>query len=102
MIKSYFSRRCQNKYKAIQTASRLDKGEQGLWQRRFWEHQIRNENDLAWHIDYIHYNLVKHGLVNSSSAWPYSSFHSYVKQGDYDADWGSGRKIEFDTNVGYE
>ena len=65
-------------------------------------HQMRDENDLVRHIDYIHYNPVKHGLVNSPSAWPYSSFHRYVKQGDYDADWGAGRKIEFDAKVGYE
>ena len=102
LIKSYFSRRCQNEYKAIQTASRLNKGEQGLWQRRFWEHRMRDENDLVRHIDYIHYNPVKHGLVNSPGAWPYSSFHRYVQQGDYDADWGAGRKIEFDAKVGYE
>ena len=102
LIKSYFSRRCQNKYKVMQTASRRNKGEQGLWQRRFWEHQMRDENDLVRHIDYIHYNPVKHRLVNSPGAWPYSSFHRYVKQGDYDADWGAGCKIEFDAKVGHE
>ncbi len=74
LIKSYFSKRCRNKYKGTQTASRLNKGEQGIWQRRFWKHQIRDENDLVRHIDYIHYNPVKHGLVNSPIAWPYSSF----------------------------
>ena len=62
----------------------------------------RDENDLAMHIDYIHYNPVKHGLVNSFSAWPHSGFHRYVKQGDYDADWGAGCKIEFDAKVRYE
>ena len=63
---------------------------------------MRDENDLVRHIDYIHYNPVKHGMVNSPGEWPYSSFHRYVKQGDYDADWGAGRKIEFDAKVGHE
>lgn len=71
------------------SASRLRKGERGLWQRRYWEHAIADEGDLQQHIDYIHYNPVKHGYVRSASAWPYSSIHRYIKAGDLAADWGS-------------
>jgi putative transposase len=58
------------------------------WQPRFWEHTIRNESDLARHVDYVHYNPVKHGLVGSARDWPYSSFHQYVRRGLLPADWG--------------
>jgi putative transposase len=64
------------------------RGEYPLWQRRFWEHTIRDERDLARHIDYIHYNPVKHGLVPVVSDWPHSSFHRYVKTGVLPKDWG--------------
>ena len=84
------------------SVSRLEKGEQGVWQRRFWEHQIRDEVDFVRHVEYIHYNPVKHGLVRSPCDWPYSSFHRYVKQGIYDSDWGSGVEMKFDTKVEYE
>jgi putative transposase len=62
----------------------------GVWQRRYWEHVIRDENDLERHCDYIHYNPVKHGLVRCPSEWPYSSFHRFVRAGDYAPDWGCG------------
>ncbi len=68
--------------------SRLSRGEAAIWQRRFWEHTIRDEEDLNRHRDYIHYNPVKHGLVQSVSAWPWSSFHRYVKMGYYQNEWG--------------
>jgi putative transposase len=60
----------------------------GVWQRRFWEHVIRNERDLERHLDYIHYNPVKHGLVSRVIDWPWSSFHRLVREGQYPADWG--------------
>ncbi len=65
-----------------------EREEANLWQRRFWEHVIRDEQDLNAHFDYIHFNPVKHGLVQSVSAWPWSSFHRFVKEGFYDPDWG--------------
>ena len=68
--------------------SRQRKGEGGIWQRRFWEHIIRDENDLKNHMDYLHYNPVKHGLVDQVVDWPWSSFHRYVKAGIYPVDWG--------------
>lgn len=102
LIKSYFSRRCKIERKIFQSASRQRKGEQGIWQRRFWEHQIRNEIDFTKHVEYIHFNPVKHRLVKSPIDWPYSSFHRHVKQGTYDSDWGVSTEIKFDENVGHE
>jgi putative transposase len=61
------------------------KGEVCIWQRRFWEHQIRNEQDLQRHVDYVHYNPVKHGLVQQVEDWPWSTYHRYVRQGIYGA-----------------
>lgn len=68
--------------------SRTKRGEAAIWQRRFWEHTIHDGEDLNCHIDYIHYNPVKHGLVERVVDWPWSSFHRYVKMGDYAGDWG--------------
>ena len=67
--------------------SREVKGERGIWQRRYWEHQIRDEADLARHTDYIHYNPVKHGHVRSAVEWPHSSLHRYIRQGRLPANW---------------
>ncbi|MBE9107826.1 transposase [Nodosilinea sp. LEGE 07298] len=101
-IKAWFSLRCPEAYKQQQSISRLRKGEQAIWQRRFWEHQIRNEADFRQHVDYIHYNPVKHNLVNRPLDWPYSSFHRYVADRAYPADWGATRAVEFDENIGRE
>src|SRR5262249_5054826 len=62
-------------------------GERALWQRRFWEHTIRDETDFERHVDYIHFNPVKHGLVSKVIDWPHSSFHRYVRQGMLPQDW---------------
>lgn len=70
------------------------KGEYNLWQRRYWEHQIRDEVDLQHHVDYIHYNPVKHGHVRQVVDWPYSSFHRYVKSGVIESNWGGGDKLD--------
>ena len=59
----------------------------GVWQERFWEHQIRSAKDFRLHLDYIHANPVKHGLVESPADWPHSSFHRYVEAGRYETDW---------------
>ena len=68
--------------------SRVGKGERGVWQRRYWEHLIRDGTDLARHIDYIHGNPVKHGYVERASDWPYSTFHRFVQEGRLPRDWG--------------
>ena len=87
-IKARFSRLLP-KGNAV-TESRRQKGERGVWQRRFWEHAIRNPSDLRNHIDYIHYNPVKHGHCGRVNDWPYSSFHRYCAAGVYPEDWGGG------------
>jgi putative transposase len=67
--------------------SRRSNGEPAVWQRRFWEHTIRDEKDFERHVDYIHFNPVKHGLVARTRDWPHSSFHRYVRQGLLPLDW---------------
>lgn len=69
---------------------RVKRGERAIWQRRYWEHLIKNEADYLAHIDYVHINPVKHGIVNHVKDWPYSTFHNLVDQGIYPADWGGG------------
>ena len=59
-------------------ASRLVKRERGIWQRRYWEHQIRDDGDLARHVEYVHFNPVKHGYVKQAAEWPYSSIHRFI------------------------
>jgi putative transposase len=66
------------------------KGEANVWQRRFWEHLIRDEQDFAAHVDYIHINPLKHGLVETLEDWRFSSFHRYVRAGLLPAHWAGG------------
>ena len=72
------------------SAVRVRRGERGIWQRRYWEHLIRDEADYRAHMDYVHINPLKHGLVERVSDWPYSTFHRLVGQGAYPADWADG------------
>ena len=78
------------------------KGESGIWQRRFWEHTIRDEHDFQAHCDYIHYNPVKHSYVQAPGEWPHSSFRRFVKAGLYDNSWGSMQSPELPENIGGE
>ncbi|UGY06047.1 REP-associated tyrosine transposase [Bradyrhizobium quebecense] len=87
LIKTSFSRRLVGS-EPIST-SRASKGERGIWQRRCLEHTIRDENDFARHVDYVHINPVKHGLVTRVSDWPYSSFHRTASDGIYPEDWAA-------------
>jgi putative transposase len=66
---------------------RRPNGDLALWQKRFWEHTIRDETDFAQHVDYIHFNPIKHGLVPRVCDWPHSSFHRYVREGLLPDDW---------------
>jgi putative transposase len=76
-------------------AARLAKGERGIWQRRYWEHTIRDERDYAAHMDYVHINPVKHGHVTRVADWLYSSFHRLVEAGVYVPNWaGDGDDIQ--------
>jgi putative transposase len=65
-----------------------------IWQRRFWEHRIRDELDMERHLDYIHFNPVRHGHVQGPRDWPYSTFHRYVRAGAYPVDWGGGEYLD--------
>jgi putative transposase len=78
------------------------KKEQAIWQPRFWEHFIRDEKDFISHVEYIHYNPVKHGLVQAPKDWVYSSFHRYVEKGLYEREWGAFTSLQFDSKIGME
>lgn len=84
------------------SASRLKHRERVVWQRRFWEHRVRDEKDYEAHCDYIHYNPVKHGLVTAPKDWAYSTFKRYVERGVYSEDWGSSETVELPEGIGAE
>ena len=85
LIKTLFARALP----AIERRSdvRVNRGERGIWQRRYWEHLIRDEADFRAHLDYVHVNPLKHGLVTRVQDWPHSTFHKYVEAGVYPPDW---------------
>jgi len=85
-IKARFSRRVPAG--ESRTQGRGHQKERGIWQRCFWEHTLRDDRDRERHVDYIHYNPVKHGHVSRVADWPYSSFHRFVRLGVYPLDWG--------------
>ncbi|KAA1260218.1 Transposase IS200 like protein [Rubripirellula obstinata] len=89
-IKNDFTRRWleDGLPEATVTKSQKRRGERGIWQPRFWEHTVRDEDDLKSCVDYIHWNPRKHGLVGQVKDWPWSSFHRFVDEGEYEADWG--------------
>lgn len=80
------------------TSVRKKRHERGIWQRRFWEHTIRDDVDYARHVDYIHYNPVKHGYVQRTFEWPYSTFKQFVRKGFYSPDWAYTPDIDFEVN----
>jgi REP-associated tyrosine transposase len=89
LIKSFFVRDLPKTERLSRV--RRDDGERGIWQRRFWEHAIRDDEDYGAHVDYIHFNPVKHGLVAAPAEWPYSTFKACVHRGLYPLGWiGSG------------
>jgi putative transposase len=79
--------------------ARASNGDLSLWQRRFWEHTIGDEGDFERHVDYIHFNPIKHGLVRRVRDWPHSSFHRYVQQGLLPRDW-AGTNTEASRGYG--
>jgi len=87
LIKARFSRQIPAGERI--SRSRARRGERGLWQRRYWEHVIRGEQDLRRHMDYIHYNPVKHGYVASPRDWPFSSLHRWIARGVYETGWAA-------------
>ncbi|NOR71317.1 MAG: transposase [Methylomarinum sp.] len=86
LIKANFSRQIPKNERI--NKSRKSKGERGIWQRRFWEHLIRDELDYENHVNYIHYNPVKHNYVDHAVDWPYSTIHRYISEEILKPDWG--------------
>ena len=76
-----------------------NKKEAGIWQRRFWEHTILSQDDYNRHVDYIHYNPVKHNLVDAPVKWPWSTFHRFVGSGVYEPNWGADESDNLDLNI---
>lgn len=85
LVKAGFSRRLPKLERV--NDSRKSKGERGIWQRRYWEHVIHDEQDYEKHVNYIHYNPVKHGYVKRAIDWPYSTIHEYIRKGILDEGW---------------
>lgn len=100
LIKTWFTKHCDPALRAEQGNARASKDEGWLWQHRYWEHMLRDETDYRSHVEYIHFNPVKHGYVNAPIDWPYSSFRHYVKAGIYPPDWGG--TVESIEGVGHE
>jgi putative transposase len=94
LIKGGFSRGLAGE--KPRSESKISRRERGIWQRRYWEHAIRNDADLERHVDYIHLDPVKRGHVAKVSDWPHSSFHRYVAHGVLPEDWGG----EVDAPIG--
>lgn len=92
-IKGKVTHECGNAYLQPDYLSdrHRTEGSATLWQKRFWEHLLRNEGDFSRHLDYLHGNPLKHGLVDRVGDWPWSSFHRWLKQGEYPAAWAGGQ-----------
>ncbi len=94
-IKSAFSRALPKT--ESRSRSRTRRNERGIWQRRFYEHVIRDDDDYAAHVDYAHFNPVKHRLVERPIDWPYSSLHRYIRDGILPPEWGTdGNTVDLD------
>jgi putative transposase len=96
LLKGHFSRAIDKGERISQ--SRSKRRERGLWQRRFWVHLITDQHDFNQHVDYIHWNPVKHGWVRRVVDWPHSSFHQFVAQGFYTTAWGHSGQFDIDAN----
>jgi len=94
LIKSAFPRQLPKT--ESRNKSRLKKAERGIWQRRYWEHLIRNDKDFSTHMNYIHFNPVKHGHVKCAVDWPYSSIHQCIEKSVLESNWGCDGAVEFD------
>ena len=99
VIKSHFSKNCDPEFYShlMQTQSRVNQNYKPVWQKRFYEHTIRDEKDYKTRLDYIHFNPVKHKYVCAANLWEYSSFKKFVKKGIYSEAW-----CDFNTNIDYE
>ncbi len=99
MIKAAFSKQTRHLFRREEwmNKSKIKHRESTIWQRRFWEHQIRNQEDFNRHVDYIHWNPVKHGHVVRVVDWPFSTFHRYVRAGMYPESWCGGDTATFEA-----
>ena len=88
LVKTWFTKHCNPAIRPVPNRTGVEKHRQRVWQKRYWEHLLRDEEDFTQHLEYIHYNPVKHGYMKSPIDWPYSSFPRYVEAGKYPADWG--------------
>ena len=101
LIKTWFTKHCKYKSVIKFNNSQIKRGEKTIWQHRYWEHLLRDGLDFEQHINYIHYNPVKHGYVSRAIDWKHSSFHKYVEQGIISSNWGE-TKICFSDDIGNE
>lgn len=101
LIKTWFTKHCDPDLRRVPEPIQARRGEQSIWQHRYWEHLLKDEADYRHHVDYIHYNPVKHGLALNPMDWPYSSFRRYVKAGILPKNWGAA-EIIFDEGIGNE
>ena len=92
-VKAGFSRRLPES--EPRSTTRRARGERGIWQHRYWEHAIRDERDFERHVDYIHFNPVKHGHVAHPADWPYSSIHRFIRLGIMSPDWAAAPADEW-------
>jgi len=103
LIKQFVIRDCSNQdfAKGKLSSAKKQRRESSIWQRRFWEHKIRDEKDFANHLDYLHYNPVKHEYCKKVSAWPFSSFHHYQAAGIYPENWAESEVPCIDNKYGF-
>ena len=101
LIKTWFTKHYDDTLREIPDKARIRKAQQAIWQHRYWEHALRDQEDYNRHVEYIHYNPVKHGYVHRPFDWPYSSFRSYVTQGIYSEEWGLTR-VDLPETIGME
>ena len=92
-IKHHVSHACGPRYPMRGSEAAIARGEATIWQRRFWEHRIRDGIDMQRYMDYVHFNPVRHGYAERAAAWPYSTFGRYVRSGMYAMDWAAGPEI---------
>lgn len=102
MIKRFVTKQCglDLRREDWMNESKRRRKESTTWQRRFWEHQIRDDLDYEIHMDYLHYNPVKHGIVRNVKDWPHSTFHRYIRQGVYAQNWGDDVIMANDEEFG--
>ena len=94
LIKTWFTKHCNEGLK--------NRSKQTVWQKRYWEHQIKDDKDYEQHVDYIHYNPVKHGFVTKPIDWPYSSLKGFVEKGVFPENWGAGYEVIVPDYIGNE